>query len=113
MKNSEADPASFYPSPRQDSEQLSNIDSLEAQTNTSQTLTDAAALDIEPEVVKPEAKLLMPRQMVNSEVINAVGEEEERPRALPLPLEHIYVHDSERALLLSDFQVTATLGSSI
>lgn len=65
-------------------------------------------MDIEVPIVKPELKVFVHPQPLHAETMG--GEEEERPRALPLPLEHIYVHDSERALLLSDFQVTATLG---
>lgn len=75
-------------------------------------VASAHSLDLQVDAMRPKVTDEELEKLEDEPVALARAEDDEaRPRkAPPLPLEHIYVHDDQFPLRLTDFEVMSTLG---
>lgn len=105
-------PAASYPSPTTDRESPPPSSPVHVQQQQ-QAVTYPAGVSTAP---RGSLADVMNRRVTEEELERLEDDDplsEDKPRkAPPLPLEHIYVHDDNYPLRLTDFEVMETLGAS-
>ncbi|KDQ16230.1 hypothetical protein BOTBODRAFT_30951 [Botryobasidium botryosum FD-172 SS1] len=115
------DPAAFYPSPA--TEHGADHDSADSVVSLSSFGSPLVSSQLEsvhahhsyhqPVPLHPQPTIQVHSDGEYGDELDEedAAQEEEVPRGRPLPLEHIYVHDANQSLGLTDFEVIKTLGT--
>lgn len=91
---------------------LDDLDDLRVHDDEAEEESDAHLERESVYIGLPEDEQELSDEDEEDDLDDAELSDPERARAPPLPLEHIYVQDPRQPLLLSDFDVIKTLGTS-